>query len=605
MAAELEPSHQSLNVVFCWHMHQPDYRDQRNGEYQQPWVYLHAIKDYIDMVVHLEKNPAARAGVNFAPILLEQIDDYDQQIQSYLNNSRALSDPLLSALAEPALPSNPEQQRSLIKACLQVNKVHSIQRFSDYKRLADMAEWIAQHPDEIHYLNNQYLTDLLVWFHLAWLGETVRRDNPVVQELIVKGSGFSLDNRRQLLIVIGDLLNNLIERYRRLAKQGRIELSMTPYAHPILPLLLDMTSARDAWPDVHLPLLENYPGGEQRARWHIEKGIETFEHYFGFKPQGCWPAEGGLCAKTLALLDDYHFMWTASGGNVLSNSLQNHSLGKNSLETNSLETNSSKKNSPEENTHKIVENKTDYLYKSYQLDRHAIHCFFRDDEMSDLIGFTYSDWHADDAVSNFIHELEKIADHPSINENSVISIILDGENAWEYYPQNAFYFLEALYERLSKHPRLKLTTFSTYLESLKNSHENSHSPNQLANITAGSWVYGSFSTWIGDEQKNRAWDLLGDAKHCFDRVLASGRLSHEQVVKAQRQLAICEGSDWFWWFGDYNPADTVSEFEHLFRLHLSTLYQLLHEPPPSYLSQVFTHGGGSPEKGGVMRPGNE
>jgi alpha-amylase/alpha-mannosidase (GH57 family) len=571
-------------------MHKPDYRDHCNGEHQQPWVYLHAIKDYIDMVAHLEKNPAARAVVNFTPILLEQIDDYNQQIQSYLNNSCALSDPLLSALAEPTLPSDIKKQRSIIKACLQVNKVHSIQRFSSYKRLANMAEWITQHPDEVHYLNNQYLADLLVWFHLAWLGETVRRDNPVVQELVTKGSGFIFGDRHKLLIIIGQLLSNLIERYRRLAMQGRIELSMTPYAHPILPLLLDMTSARDALPNVNLPLLEKYPGGEQRARWHIEKGIETFEHYFGFKPQGCLPAEGGLCVKTLALLDEYNFNWTASGDNVLSNRLQN---------------NSSEKKSPKENTHKVLKVKLNYLYNSYQLDKHAIHCFFRDDEMSDLIDFTYSDWDADDAVSNFIHDLEKIASHPSINEYSVISIILDGENPWEYYPQNAFYFLEGLYKCLSKNPRLNLTTFSAYLESLKknhsdDSHKDNHSSNQLTTIAAGSWVYGSFSAWVGDEKKNHAWNLLIDAKLCFDRVISGGKLSNMQVEKARRQLAICEGSDWFWWFGDYNPADTVSKYEHLYQLHLSNLYQLLHEPPPAYLAQVFTHGGGSPAKGSVM-----
>ena len=581
-------TNKQLNVVLCWHMHQPDYRDQRNGEYQLPWVYLHAIKDYVDMAAHLEKNPAARAVVNFAPILLEQIDDYAQQIKGYLNNANALSDPLLSALAEPALPSNAEQQRSLIKACLHVNKIHVIQRFSAYKRLVDMANWLAQHPDEIHYLNNQYLTDLLVWFHLAWLGETVRRDNPSVQELITKGSGFTLDDRRQLLVIIGELLATIIERYRCLALQGRVELSMTPYAHPILPLLLDMQSAREAWPEIRLPLLKNYPGGEARAAWHLQQGISTFEHYFGFKPHGCWPAEGGVCAKTISLMDDYGFDWTASGGNVLKNSLS-------------------------ANAQHAVEYKTDYLYQSYQLENKAIRCFFRDDELSDLIGFTYSDWHTDDAVANFIHELEKIADHPAIDEHSVVSVILDGENAWEYYPQNAFYFLEALYERLSKHPNIKLTTFKSCLDH-RSDNDTVHNKGlsssesfskEISTIVAGSWVYGSFSTWIGDEQKNRAWELLGDAKQCFDRVVSSGRLSNEQLIKAQRQLAICEGSDWFWWFGDYNPPDTVSEFEHLYRLHLSNLYQLLHEPPPAYLAQVFTHGGGTPAKGGVMRPGNE
>lgn len=570
-----------INVVLCWHMHQPDYRDQRNGEYQQPWVYLHAIKDYIDMIAHLEKNPAARAVINFAPILLEQIDDYSQQIKSYLNNSRALSDPLLSALAEPALPANIEQQRQLIQACLHANKTHAIERFAAYKRLADMAEWLKHHPDEIHYLNNQYLSDLLVWFHLAWLGETVRRDNEKVKSLISKASGFSLENRRELLAIIGELLSGLIERYNKLAKQGRIELSMTPYAHPITPLLTNFQTAQEAWPDIHLPLLEHYPGGEDRCNWHIEQGIKTFEKYFSEKPRGCWPAEGGLSENTIALLDNHQFAWTASGTNVLKNSLQ-----KNNVNTAQIN----------------VDNQIHYLYQNYHLAPHAIHCFFRDDQLSDLIGFTYSDWHADDAVANFISEIENIVHHSDTENDSIISIILDGENAWEYYPHNGFYFLEALYQRLSEHPNIKLTTFSQYLD---NSVYRHNKPTKNLNkLVAGSWVYGTFSTWIGNSEKNRAWDILGEAKRCFDHVIASGKLNATQQQQASRQLAICEGSDWFWWFGDYNPAETVAEFEHLFRLHIANLYQLLHEPAPPYLSEVFAHGGGQPALGGVMRPGS-
>ena len=224
-------------------------------------------------------------------------------------------------------------------------------------------------------------------------------------------------------------------------------------------------------------------------------------------------------------------------------------------------------------------------------------CFFRDDGLSDLIGFTYSGWHADDAVANFITHLEDIASACEHEENPIVSVILDGENAWEYYPENGYYFLNTLYLRLSQHPRLKLTTYSEYLQSQPMTR-------QLPQLVAGSWVYGSFSTWIGEPDKNRAWDMLAEAKLAYDRRLAEHSFSEQELERINQQLAICEGSDWFWWFGDYNPAESVSDFDYLYRLQLSNLYMLLCMEPPNYLSEPFSHGGGKAvAAGGVMRRG--
>ncbi|MES9847256.1 MAG: glycoside hydrolase, partial [Candidatus Thiodiazotropha sp.] len=221
--------------------------------------------------------------------------------------------------------------------------------------------------------------------------------------------------------------------------------------------------------------------------------------------------------------------------------------------------------------------------------------FFRDDGLSDLIGFTYGEWHSDDAVGDLINHLVNIADACQDNPDAVVSIIMDGENAWEYYPYNGCYFLRAMYERLSQHPRLSLTTFSEVLD------RQQQPPPRLSKLVAGSWVYGTFTTWIGDKDKNRAWDLLGDAKKVYDRVLAQNKFSKRKLAELEKQLAICEGSDWFWWFGDYNPGETVSDFEQLFRSQLSYLFDLLGEPKPEYLSQVFAVGSGNPSLGGVMK----
>ncbi len=559
----------ALKVVLCWHMHQPDYRDLRSGEYHLPWTYLHAVKDYVDMAAHLEAHPQARAVVNFAPVLLDQIEDYAGQVHGYLANGSALRDPMLAALTDPALPTEHEARLRLIKACLRVNESRVIRRFAPYGLLADAGRWLAGHSDALMYVDNQLLADLLVWYHLGWMAETVRRTDVRVRRLIDKGAGFNLHDRRELLGLIGELLNSVIGRYRALAGGGRVELSMTPYGHPIVPLLLDLHSAREAMPGVELPLLDAYPGGEARARWHIEEGRATFERHFGFAPNGCWPSEGGVSTAALHLLGDHGFRWAASGENVLRNSLG--AAG-------------------------IAEPGPRDLYRPYRAGGSGPACFFRDDGLSDLIGFAYSDWHADDAVANLVHHLENIATALD-GAPGVVPIIMDGENAWEAYPENAYYFLDALYGALTEHPKLELTTFSGALE-------DAPAPADLSPVTAGSWVYGTFSTWIGDPDKNRAWDMLGDAKRRFDAVMASDRLDEAHRAAATRQLAVCEGSDWFWWFGDYNPAETVSDFERLFRRHLANLYQVLGEEPPAYISQVFTHGTGAPALGGVMRTGS-
>jgi alpha-amylase/alpha-mannosidase (GH57 family) len=317
-----------------------------------------------------------------------------------------------------------------------------------------------------------------------------------------------------------------------------------------------------------MPDSGSYPGGEERSRWHIRQGIESFERYFGFKPKGCWPSEGAVSEETLRLLEEEGFSWIASGQQVLHNSMENSYAGK---------------AWPEQ-----------WAHRPYRLNKGQISCFFRNDNLSDLIGFTYADWHAEDAVGNLIVNLESIAKNSDDPSDIVVSIIMDGENAWEHYPRNGGYFLDTLYRRLSEHPALELTTFSDIVEHGLATYD-------LNRLVAGSWVYGTFSTWIGEKDKNRAWDMLVEAKSAFDRVMAEERLSAAEVEQAELQMATCEGSDWFWWFGDYNPGGTVSDFESLFRNQLKHLYQILGEEPPVYLSKVFTHGGGAPELGGVMR----
>jgi len=558
-----------LKVVLCWHMHQPDYRGPDHGDFQLPWVYLHAIKDYADMASHLEANPDAKAVVNFAPVLLEQMEDYALQINEWLQRGTLIRDPLLAALAGPGLPAGQAERRHLVSACKRANEKQLINRFDTFRHLVEMAGWIDSEAGYSRYFSDQYLIDLLMWYHLAWMGEYARENDLRVISLEHKGEGFDNQDRRRLLEAIGDQVSGIIGRYRRLSERGQVELSVTPYAHPILPLLLDLESAREAMPDVVLPKAPAYPGGESRSRWHIRKGLDVFERHFGYRPTGCWPSEGAVSDETMRLLEEEGFRWAASGQQVLHNSL-------------------AAVNGEDE----IPEN---WLHQPYRLGEGRLNCFFRDDGLSDLIGFTYGDWHADDAVANLVQHLETISTATEGETRRVVSIIMDGENAWEYFPRNGYYFLASLYQALSEHPSLELTTFSAVMGAQETVAES------LPKLVAGSWVYGTLSTWIGDRDKNRAWDMLMEAKKAYDRKLAIGNLNEKMLQELSIQLARCEGSDWFWWFGDYNPGDTVSDFEQLFRLQLTRLYELLEEEPPAYLSKVFAIGSGDPSLGGVMR----
>jgi alpha-amylase/alpha-mannosidase (GH57 family) len=555
-----------LKLVLCWHMHQPEYRDLQTGEFKLPWTYLHVIKDYVDMVAHLENEPAAKAVINFSPILLEQIEDYAKQVNDFLHDHIAIKDPLLAGLSLPSIPSDLDARIELIDNCMRANRERQIDRYPAFQHLVKMAEWIKSDTGSTQYINAQFITDILVWYHLAWIGETVKLKDGRVQRLIQKGSNFSFHDQLEIIEIIGELLSKVTCRYNALAKKGQIELSMTPYAHPIIPLMLDIKSTHEAMPDAPLPDLQSYPGGEERVKWHLRKGISTFKHFFGEAPLGCWPSEGAVSTETLELLGEFGFSWAATGGSVLHNSLNASGLSVKEIQ------------------------------HPYQVEGTNIPCFFRDDGLSDLIGFKYSKWHADDAVADLVNHLENIAETEP--EGSVVSIIMDGENAWEYFPENGYHFLSALYKKLADHPNIELTTFS---ECLAEKVE----VKALPKLIAGSWVYGTFSTWIGDLDKNRGWDMLGDVKRAFDIAISSNNLSADKIKTAKIQLAICEGSDWFWWFGDYNPGEAVSSFEKQYRLNLANLYRVLGVEAPAYLALAFTQGSGAPANGGTMRTGTD
>ena len=567
-----------MDLVLCWHMHQPDYRHQ--GRSLKPWTWLHAIKDYSDMAAHLERAPGARAVINFSPVLMLQLQAYPQRIRALLQQGTPIEDPILDALAGQ-LPGR-RGRLELTRALLRVNKTTMKPRFPAYQRLFEAASRALEAGQA---LGGQELDDLLTWYVLLWLGESLR-GMALPARLQQQARAFALDDRRALLQWLADVIEDLLPRYRALAERGTIELSVTPWSHPILPLLLDLESARESMPDATLPR-RPYPGGAQRCDWQLAQGLRVFRETFGQVPAGCWPSEGALSNATLSLLGRHGFRWTASGAQVLFNSLGS---------TDGL---------PQLDAWKLAQ-------APNGPDTPLV--FFRDDALSDRIGFEYARWPAADAVADFIAHIEQRLDawtqRPERKRAPVLSIIMDGENAWEYYPANGHEFLELLYARLTRHPRLRLTTFSEALER--------HVPRILPALVAGSWVHGTFSTWIGDPAKNRAWALLAHAKSAADAALAPVREQCRQqgqalpgwVEEIQRQLAVCEASDWFWWLGPDNRLQDGPEFDRLFRLHLAELYVLLGTVPPAELEQPLDDYGYLPEdapsaQAGAMRQATE
>src|SRR5512139_1166023 len=562
-----------LPVVLLWHMHQPPYRDALSGRYVLPWTYLHAIKDYTDMAAHLEEVPGAKAVVNFTPVLIGQIEELSAAVRDCLDRDAPLPDALLATLGPAPLPREPASRLALLRACLRADRENLIGRHAPFGELVQMAPAFDS-PECIGYASDQHLHDLSVWYHLAWMGEAVRREDARVAALVEKARGFDAADRRTLLVLIGELLAGVLPRFRRLAEQGRCELAVSPYSHPILPLLFDFAAARESEPHAPRPHHDAYPGGAERVRWHLERARHEFERVFGFAPRGCWPSEGAISDATVKAIEAAGFDWLATSVSVL-----RPSLAASGIEV------------PEERAEAER-----LLNRGFAVPDGRLECYFRHDDISDLIGFSYSRWHGDHAATNFAQELAQLAERTAREPGRVLLVALDGENAWEYYPFNGWYFLRAMYAALASHPDLRLVTLSEIVDEHRRA---GIAPAPLKHVRAGSWVYGSLSTWMGDPDKNAGWDLLCEAKRAFDTVVASGRLDAAARGRAELQLAACEASDWFWWFGDYNPAGAVRDFDELFRHQLASLYRSLGLAPPAALDHRISIGRGAPESGGV------
>ena len=540
-----------LNIAFLWHMHQPLYKDPFTGEYILPWVRLHGTKDYYDMVAILEDFPSLHQTFNLAPSLIEQINDYA---------GAGVSDKFLNLTLKPASDLTRDDKRFMVRNFFLANWEYMIKPLHGYWKLLKKRGFYHQEEEmdnALRYFTEQDFLDLQLLFNLAWIDPVMREADRFLKGLVEKGQGFTEEEKKKLVVKQQDIIKQILPKYREMEEKGIIEISTSPYYHPILPLLCDSYSARVAMPDIELPQ-KRFVCPEDAVE-QIKRGIKLHQETFGKRPKGMWPSEGSVSEAIMPIIADEGIDWIATDEEILMKSLKK-SIGRDS------------------NGHCLD---PEILYKPYYVTTNGkkLAMIFRDRILSDLIGFVYATWDAEKAADDFIDRLVKIHSSLAHPEGCLVSIILDGENAWEYYKNDGRDFLIALYERLAKNPLMRLVTVSEHLHEYPPQEE-------LPMLYSGSWINHNFKIWIGHSEDNTAWDYLKDARDVIVEYTAmlkqSGEFKKHQdaIAEAWKEIYAAEGSDWFWWYGDEHSSMSDKEFDELFRKHIKKVYSLIGKEPP-------------------------
>lgn len=523
-----------LQIAFVWHMHQPDYREAGSQSMALPWVRLHALKDYYDMPARLEAFPGIKQTFNLVPSLVEQVE-------CYLNG---WSDRELDLLKIPADELDSDAKKSMLESFFMAPPDTMIRPYPRYAALFEDYRSIA--PAElVHRWSASDWRDLQFWRQLAWIDPLIRRQDSEIAALIEQGTHFREDQKELLLERMNHWIGESLAVYRRLQDAGQIEVTVTPYYHPILPLLIDPASTHEAMPDC--PLHPNHQPHPEDARAQMEKAIRFYEDRFGRKPRGVWPSEGSVSQKVAELFADLGIEWLASDEAILARSIGAplaHGAGKSKGDRNRL-------------------------YRSYRVNSgHGPTMVFRDHALSDLIGFDYHQhWDGKSAAKDFLSRLHTIRETWDEPGAPLVMVILDGENCWEYYPNDGEDFLDSLYEAIQSDPAIEAVTVSEALKGRESL--------PIERLSAGSWINGNFHIWIGEESDRKAWTLLENARSALAQAEAAGKCSPEVLREAWEEIYIAEGSDWFWWFGDTHSTAQIGHFDRMFRQHLIHVYELL------------------------------
>lgn len=523
-----------LSVAFLWHMHQPYYKDDASGRYILPWVRLHAIKGYYDMIDLLRDFPGMKATFNLVPSLLKQLLEYADG---------SATDPALELSRVPAADLTPEQKGEMLFSFFMANwdtMIKPLPRFWELLRKRGFSVHRRTMAELTDLFSAQDYRDLQALFNLAWFGYRARKNFQEVDAYVQKGRGYTEGDIEGILQLQTRVIRQVIPSYQRAAQAGQVELTTSAFYHPILPLVYDTDAARRCMGWAALPKRFYHP---EDAEDQIRKGLEFFEGIFGFKPKGFWPSEGSVSPELVPLFHSAGVRWIASDEQILFQSIHTRDRAK-------------------------------ALFKPYSAvhGESAVDIVFRDRGLSDLIGFTYAKNDPVASAGDFVHHLHKtrMATGP---DSGLVSVILDGENAWEHYAGGGERFLSCLYECLLKEPDLEPVTFGTYLER--------HTEREkLTSLFTGSWIHHDFDIWIGSEEENTAWDYLGKTRS-FVHDLPD--ISPDVRRCMMEQIYIAEGSDWFWWYGDDFSSENDVEFDQLFRGHLASCYKLAGQDVPEFL----------------------
>ena len=530
-----------LYIAFLWHMHQPFYRDPMTGIYRLPWVRLHGTKDYLDMVDILRGFPDIKQTFNLVPSLLEQIQGY---------TDKNAADRHLVITLRKASDLNEDEKAFILENFFLANWDTMIKPFPRYYELLIKRGLRLVKGDigrTTRYFSAGDFLDLQVLFNLCWIDPLLREKDLLIRSLVAKGRDYSEEDKHLLVSKQLSILKEIIPGYKEMAGKGQIEISLSPFYHPILPLLCDTNSAKIAMPDTKLPLRRfSHP---EDAEKQIRMGLDYFEGLFGYRPSGMWPSEGSVSEEVLRIISKEGIQWIGTDEEILSNSLRK---GFRDAPGNVIE--------PE------------ILYKPYTFENVSI--VFRDHQLSDLIGFVYSGWDskkaAGDLISRFLHAQASV----SREKPHLLTIILDGENAWEHYENDGHDFLHYLYEGLSREERLKTITVSEYLSTYGRGEP-------LPRLHAGSWINANFRVWIGHDEDNRAWDYLTETREDLEVFQKMNPLKN--ISEAWKSIYVAEGSDWNWWYGDEHTTETQNDFDELFRLNLVKVYKEMGKEIPQHL----------------------
>ena len=546
-----------LRVVVLWHQHQPLYKDLVTGQYRLPWTRLHALKDYYGMVKLLEEFPNIHQTFNLVPSLITQIQDYV---------SGQAQDPFLQVAAKPAKDLTLEERKFALQYLFQANPVNVIGRYPRYRELWERFRNAGDSPERADkYFHPQDFTDLQVLSQIGWFDEFFLEEKDIAA-LIRKSRNYSLEDQRLVIALERHFLGRVLPVHAEAAKKGQIEISTSPFYHPILPLVCDTQAGSISHPGLALP--QNRYRHPEDAREQLQRGLDLHEKVFGVRPRGVWPSEGSVSEEAIAIAHRLGVKWMATDEGVLGRSLGLFFS--------------------RDGDGRLASDLAQRLYTvhQYQNGETRMNMLFRDHTLSDLIGFVYSGMPPQEAASNLVQKIKQSAQPVLASaQDAVVPIILDGENAWEYYPRSGREFLRRFYDALQSDPAIEAVTVAEAIARHKN-------VSPLKSLVPGSWIGANFNVWIGAPEDNKAWDYLYHARNFYAQAAAAA--SEEQRKLAFEEILIAEGSDWNWWYGPEHHSANDRDFDELYRKHLSNVYQALGGTPPDYLAQ--------PIVGGVVRP---